>query len=622
MSNRLGGKQGTSYLGTNANQPPNWTFSNRDPNQYDTQNVSLGDLWLNEDNENVYVLTSLQGNSMSKGQLAMWTQLESGGGTGLLNELTGDSGGVVTPDGSSNINIISGISGLAFVGNTSADNHTLTLNSTLGADIVQELTGNTGPAVTALNGNINVIGDGTTVTVAGDAGAHTLTISAISTITGLTGNSGGEVFPTGGNINLVGDGVGITITGNPGTHTLTASLVGSGVAEEFVTDSGTAIPSGGIINIITLNSAQNSGSSVEFLGAGDTVQLNVTDQKLNTIVGFQAGNATLTGVQNVSLGASTLTGLTTGSNNIAIGESSGTSITTGINNTSMGYTSLDDLTTGTLNTAIGSNAGGALITGGGNTLLGGLAGSGYTTNESFNTCIGYRSNGTAGESNTLRIGASSGPGTLTSAYIGGIQGVNVGSTANVVTAVGNQLGTAVITAGSNITITPGANTITISSTGGGGSNVAFFAYLTNFVSSATGNGAVYNYMYDTVGYNTGGGFNPSNSIFTAPTTGLYNFSFTATFSGMGSAMTNGYVYLISSRYGAIIMAVGNFYSMEAKPSLFYTVSGNTYINMTTGDTVYLQTAIYGGPGNSVSIVGYNPMTNSLIANSFSGAQVR
>ena len=40
MSNRLGGKQGTSYLGTNANQPPNWTFSNRDPNQYDTQNVS------------------------------------------------------------------------------------------------------------------------------------------------------------------------------------------------------------------------------------------------------------------------------------------------------------------------------------------------------------------------------------------------------------------------------------------------------------------------------------------------------------------------------------------------------------------------------------------------------
>ena len=47
MSNRLGGKQGTAYLGTNANQPPNWTFNDSDPTQYNTHNVSLGDLWLN-----------------------------------------------------------------------------------------------------------------------------------------------------------------------------------------------------------------------------------------------------------------------------------------------------------------------------------------------------------------------------------------------------------------------------------------------------------------------------------------------------------------------------------------------------------------------------------------------
>ena len=43
----------------------------------------------------------------------------------------------------------------------------------------------------------------------------------------LTGNSGGAVGPSAGNINVVGDATTITIAGNPGTHTLTASVTGS-----------------------------------------------------------------------------------------------------------------------------------------------------------------------------------------------------------------------------------------------------------------------------------------------------------------------------------------------------------------------------------------------------------
>lgn len=43
----------------------------------------------------------------------------------------------------------------------------------------------------------------------------------------LTGNAGGAVGPTGGNINVVGDGTTISITGNPGTSTLTASFIGT-----------------------------------------------------------------------------------------------------------------------------------------------------------------------------------------------------------------------------------------------------------------------------------------------------------------------------------------------------------------------------------------------------------
>lgn len=39
----------------------------------------------------------------------------------------------------------------------------------------------------------------------------------------LTGNTGGPVSPLAGNINIVGDGLTLTVTGNPGTHTLTVT---------------------------------------------------------------------------------------------------------------------------------------------------------------------------------------------------------------------------------------------------------------------------------------------------------------------------------------------------------------------------------------------------------------
>jgi|SRR5579872_257514 len=53
-------------------------------------------------------------------------------------------------------------------------------------------------------------------------------------VSGLTGNTGGEVFPTAGNINTVGDASTITVAGNPGTSTLTASLVPIGNGQLFI----------------------------------------------------------------------------------------------------------------------------------------------------------------------------------------------------------------------------------------------------------------------------------------------------------------------------------------------------------------------------------------------------
>ena len=206
----------------------------------------------------------------------------------------------------------------------------------------------------------------------------------------------------------------------------------SGGSDQFDTDSGTATPSSGVINILA---DTNAGSSVSFSGSGNTVLFNVTDNKNNTIVGLGAGNNSLTGNYNTAFGLNALNNLTTGSNNVGVGFTAGQSITSGSSNVLVGLQS-------------------------------GLS---YTSSESSNICIGNGSTGVTGESNVLRIGNGTGmsAGNLNQAFIYGIDAVNVGSTANVVTEVGNQLGTAVITAGSGITITPGANTITIAASGGG-----------------------------------------------------------------------------------------------------------------------------------------------------------
>ena len=93
--------------------------------------------------------------------------------------------------------------------------------------------------------------------------------------------------------------------------------------------------------------------------------------------------------------------------------------------------------------------------------------SGKEKEESSNIVIG--NNGTAGDNNVIRIGTQgTGSAQQSTCYIAGIEGVNVGSIATVVsiaTATG-QLGSTTITAGSNITVTGAANTITIAASSG------------------------------------------------------------------------------------------------------------------------------------------------------------
>ena len=165
MSNRLGGKQGTSYLGTNANQPPNWTFSHRPPTEYDTQNVSIGDLWFDDSAtgvNTVWVLVSLAGNSTSKGPLAYWVQF----GTASIS-ITGDTGGALFGN---SFTFTGGTTGLSFNGGNMPNTETLQFAG---------ITANGGPvnlSTDNINGTVS-IGTGTankTVQIGSESGTSSL----------------------------------------------------------------------------------------------------------------------------------------------------------------------------------------------------------------------------------------------------------------------------------------------------------------------------------------------------------------------------------------------------------------------------------------------------------------
>ena len=212
---RLNGINPLAYIGTNPYTPPDFVDYPFAPTPNDSKNVDIGTFWLNTAAhhppliEDVYLLVALDGG------VATWIPLSSTGG-------------------------------------------------------IQTLTSNAGGAVSPLLGNINVVGDGTTITGVGNPGTHTITLSAIGTglVQSLTGNSGGAVFPTAGNTNVIGTGS-ITVVGNPGTSTLTITPSGA-IADSFPTDAGTAVPIAGVLNVL-------GGTGITTSGAGNTVTITNTE---------------------------------------------------------------------------------------------------------------------------------------------------------------------------------------------------------------------------------------------------------------------------------------------------------------------------------------------------------
>ena len=298
-----------------ATRPPQTHLVNRDPTPYDTQGYYLLDEWLNTTTDVPWVLVSLKGNNMSRGEVALWVHMASSGGT--LVSLTGNSGGPVFVDGADNINVVGDGTTINIVGNPGT--HTLTVSAS-GTGIVSELVTDDAHVVTPTAGVIQIAG-GNNLATTGTIGPNTVTLH----LAGITQHSvqiGGAAQSL---TQLANGTTGQVLTAQTGADPIWASA--SVGATSFPTDSGTATPATGVLNIIANNAADNAGSSVLFSGSGNTVLLNVTDANNNTVIGKGSGASITSGTSNTVLGQGSLTAITTGSSNVVLGEGAGTAFT-------------------------------------------------------------------------------------------------------------------------------------------------------------------------------------------------------------------------------------------------------------------------------------------------------
>ncbi len=362
----------------------------------------------------------------------------------------------------------------------------------------------------------------------------------------ITGNTGGALSPTAGNWNIV-------------TANSTPKFVGLG---------STLTLDFGIDNLILGNSATSITSASLNVGIGSSALTLMTSGGANVAVGSLAGAALTSGSNNVLLGLSAGLRITTASNCVAVGVSSLSHVTTGVNsnNIALGHLSLTNLVTGTRNIGIGVSCGSA-----------------YTGTESSNIVI--ENAGIIAESNTIRIGTTgSASGQQNRCFIAGIDGVNVGSVATVVTESGTQLGTAVLTPGTGISITPGANTITIAATG---------ASLTDYHDSIyiVGSNASANYATIALAYAAAVAAGAPGTVFIQPGVYTENITLTAGINICAHTCDSSYVFHNTSNTdGAVIIRgkISGSYSGTVNISgIRIETSGDYALELTGGNFTYL-----------------------------------
>ena len=477
----------------------------RAPTTQDFQNFKIGDFWIDTSAEELYFLVDKSGTSL-------WILLSSGPGPGV-ESLTGNTGGPVPADGAENINIIG--------------------------------TGN--------------------VTVAGNPGTNTLTISDTgSNPETLTGNTGGAVGPDGANnINFVGMAP-LTVAGNPGTNTLTIENDGT-IAENYPTDSGTAIPAFDTLNVF-------GGTGIDTSGVGNTITINSTGEHATQYT-ENTGTATPAANNLNVLGVPGTNGIDTAG--------AGSTVTIAMKSPfTVEDFSFEESGAGSARTLETKHT--------------------DNTNALSDAILAHTVGGTSGGDafDLYSIGASRsyawGPDTSDSQIFK-------------------------MTTAAAATVSPSSGTSLFEMTDDGLRTLplqpAFEAFLSADINNATGNTILATVVWDSIRFDKHSDFNTGTGTFTAPITGIYNFNCSVRLEGLISATNvncfglittsnEAYETMFAEPGSAIATAVGGF-----------NFSGSITADLDAGDTAICQ--VEAGAGAQVVKIGADDPNGASISH-FSG----
>jgi hypothetical protein len=427
--------------------------------------------------------------------------------------------------------------------------------------------------------------------LSGNVANWVLLSGSVGPLLHLTPNiPGATVFPTlTGNINIWGDGTTITTTSNPSTNTITISAIGGEAANSFPTDSGTAAPVAGVLNIKGLAGGNISTSAP---GASNTVAIAITGTTNNAI---QVGNVT-----------GSLTSLTVVNDGVLI--TSNTGIPSLLPNGTTGQ--VLTATTGGAPSWASISADGAvteLHADDGNNALPTVAGlinihGGNNIGTTAAVANTVTINVTGTTNHALQIGNATGSLTSLAAATNGQ--LPIGST-------GANPTIATLTAGTGISITNGAGSITIAT-----AKPYFQASLTTGVTNVTGDATQYTILWDTVVVDTASGFSTLTGQYTVPTTGFWLITAGAFFTNF-NASHNQLTFIIYTT------GVGPWYPFSVNAGNVYmpgdndgiSGSGSILIPLTAGNTVQVE-VIAAGSTKTVGIhgsgVGINYFSGVLI----------
>ena len=362
---------------------------------------------------------------------------------------------------------------------------------------VETLTGNSGGAVSPDgSGNIDVVGDGTTIDIVGNPGTNTLTVSVINPIEDLTltGNTGGPLSPTAGNWNIVGTSTnGIQVDG--AVSTLTTRMNSPYADGDFSFESQV----GGETRTLTVQNTVNAAGS----------QARQLIQVAGATSGDVFTNYSITGIRNYSLGIDN-SDSDRFKINTAANPSTGSPFFTydpGNNNVSFfDYNSGADVT--------------IIKDGGGTDVTLGMANTGTAAGDDcFISCF---TSGATTDSYLRCIGSA------------GQYAIGVDT---------SDSGAFKITQA--ISATPSTGTICMRSSTTGQvtfpNQPAFLARKSAVSNNQTGNNTVATVVFDTEDFDIGGNYNNGTGTFTAPVAGIYRFSTAVLLDNLGATALVGNV---------------------------------------------------------------------------------